>query len=618
LNTWFAYLKQGLSRTLPEDRIAGREGYAGIKANLQNLRPFVARHWRKGVLGALLILFTSLLGFPQPLITRYLIDTVILGRQLGLLAGVVLLLAGITGLGMLAGTWQQFYFARFEQEVILDIQHDLLDRALRFPKSFFDSKETGYLMSRLSSDVQGLRWFFSSTLVYIISNILRFVGGVALLFYLEWRLAIAVLVILPALVLCVRFFAGRMRILSHQGMEQQANISRSMQESLSATSLIKAFSSERRTVGRIMSELRAALQISLEQTTVGSVANLAIGLMPEIARAIVLVAGAYWVIRGEWTLGSLLAFQSYVGYVYGPALFLATANLQLQNALAALERVSALFNIVPEENLGTGARVERLSGEIEFVNVSFSYDGREPVLQDVSCLIRPGEHVAIVGPSGVGKTTLVSLILRFYRPTQGEIWFDGRPAAEYEVGSLRQRIGYVSQNTLLLSGTLMDNLRYGNPEASQEEVVRAAQVAGIHEFIVGLPEGYDSLVGERGVNLSEGQRQRLAIARALIKDPDILVLDEPTSSLDSVIEKSIFDALPALVRDKTLFVVAHRLSTVQNADRILLLSEKRLIAVGTHRELLESNDYYRSLVANQQIIIPTDPAQSARSLSAES
>jgi len=196
---------------------------------------------------------------------------------------------------------------------------------------------------------------------------------------------------------------------------------------------------------------------------------------------------------------------------------------------------------------------------------------------------------------------LVSLILRFYKPSHGEILFDERPASDYEVGSLRQRIGYVSQSTLVLSGSIMDNLRYGNPEASVEQVMKATQVAGIHDFIAGLAQGYQSIVGERGVNLSEGQKQRLSIARALIKDPDILVLDEPTSSLDSLVERNIFDALPEVIQGKTLFVVAHRLATVQNTDRILLLNEMRLVATGNHRELLENNDYYRSLVNHQQI-----------------
>jgi len=601
MEPWFTYLKRGLSRTAPADGLAGAQGYAGARANLRNLKPFLARHWRKGVLGALLILFNSLLSFPQPLITRYLIDDVILAGRLDLLLGVVLLLVGVKGLGMLTGLLQRFAFTRFEQTVLLDIQGELLDRTLRSPKSFFDDKQVGYLMSRLLSDVQGLRWFFSSTLVYIVSNVLRFLGGVGLLFYLEWRLALAALVILPGMVLCVRYFARKSRILSHQGMEQQAQVSRRMQESLSAASLIKAFASEERQVNQVMSELRGAFQIGLEQVAVGSVAGLAIGTLGDVARLVVLVAGAYLVITGNWTLGSLLAFRSYLGYVYGPAQFLASTGLQLQNALAALERVSTLFDIVPEES-GTGLPVERLSGEVEFKNVSFAYDSGEPVLEDVSYHVRPGEHVAIVGPSGVGKTTLVSLLLRFYKPAQGEIWFDGRPAAAYELSSLRQRIGYVAQSTLLLSGTIRDNLCYGRCEASEAEMIRAAEVAGIHDFVASLPEGYDSLVGERGVNLSEGQKQRLALARALVKDPDILILDEPTSALDSLIEKTILNALPELVRDKTLFVAAHRLATVQNADRILLLNEKRLVAVGTHHELLESNEYYRSLVANQQIV----------------
>jgi ABC-type multidrug transport system fused ATPase/permease subunit len=601
IESWFAYLKRGLSKKLPRDRISGREGPTGGKTDLKNLRPFVARHWRKGVLGIFLILFTSLLAFPQPLIFRYLVDRVMLDRQLVLLAGAILLLVIFGLLERLATLLQEFYFARFEQKVLLDIQHDLLERALRFPKAFFDQNETGYLMSRLSSDVQGLRWFFSGTIVGILSNLLRFVGGVGLLFYLEWRLAVCVLVILPGVVLCVRYFSAKIRVLSHQGMEQQAAVSSQFQESLSSVSLIKAFSSEVRTLSRLMSELKSAFQITMEQTAVWSVANLIINSMPGLARVVLLALGGYWVIVDHWSLGSLLAFQAYLAYVFGPAQFLSTANLELQNALASFERVSALFNIVPEENVGVGEEVQRLRGEVEFRNVSFSYAGRDPVLKDVSFSIQPGERVAIVGPSGVGKTTLISLILRFYKPASGEIYFDGRPAADFEVGSLRQRIGYVSQNPILLSGTVLENLRYGNPEADEGQVIRAARVAGIHEFVEELPSKYHTEVGEKGVNLSEGEKQRLALARALIKEPDVLVLDEPTSSLDSATERPIFQLLPALVRDKTLFVVAHRLSTIKDSDRILLLNESRLVAMGTHQSLLQSNDYYRSVVALQKI-----------------
>ncbi len=236
--------------------------------------------------------------------------------------------------------------------------------------------------------------------------------------------------------------------------------------------------------------------------------------MPDLGRAVTLVVGAYWIIQGSWTLGSLLAFQSYLGYVFGPASSLANANIQLQSAMASLKRVSALYDIVPEES-GTGREVDHLEGAVEFRQVSFSYNNREQVLQDISFNIKPGEHVAIVGPSGVGKTTLISLLLRFYKPTSGDIRMDGRPADEYELGSLRRRIGYVSQSAFVLSGTILDNLRYGSQEASLEQVENAARVADIHQFIAGLPHGYLTEVSERGVNFSEGQKQRLSIAQGI-------------------------------------------------------------------------------------------------------
>ena len=585
---------------MPEDRISGIRGRGSFKANLKNLFPYFKRHWRRGILGYLLIAAATLFAFPPPLITRYLVDDVILGRQVGLLTGAILLLIGCLVAEKIARLLEDFYFARFEQNITLDIQQDLIDRVLHFPKSFFDDQHTGYLQSRITEDVDGIRWFFSSTIVHVVSNVLRFLGGIVFLFYLEWRLAIAVLILLPGLVWMIRFFSGRIHILSHQAMEHKADVSGHVQESLSEASLIKAYANEDRTRNRLMSSFRKAFQINLEQRAINSLAGLSINAMPGLARIITLAVGAFWIIKGQWTIGSLLAFQAYLAYVFGPAQFLASSNLQFQKALAALERVSALFDIVPEDNRESGRPVDQLKGDIEFKNVSFGYNGYEPVLKDISLHIRPGERVALVGPSGIGKTTLMSLILRFYRTTVGEIYFDGQPATDFNTGSLRRRIGYASQRPRILSGTVIDNLRYGNPDAEKEKIVQAAKTAGIHDDIENLPDGYETGIGEKGLNLSEGQKQRLSIARALVKDPDILILDEPTSALDSVTEKSLFDELPSLVNGKTVFMASHRLSAIKQADRILVLNESGIAEIGSHESLLKTSDYYRSMVDIQK------------------
>jgi ABC-type bacteriocin/lantibiotic exporter with double-glycine peptidase domain len=397
-------------------------------------------------------------------------------------------------------------------------------------------------------------------------------------------------------VIVVRYFSDRLRTLSNENMEMQAVVAANFQESLSAIALIKAFAAEGKTLQQLQGALRKALDIAVEQSTVNTLANMAITSLPGIARAAVLFIGAYWVIIGHWSLGSLFAYQAYLEYVFGPAQALATANLEMHSALASAERIANLSNLVPEDNTGQGKIVRRLQGDIEFKAVCFAYEADAPILSDISFTIRAGERIAVAGASGVGKTTLISLILRLYRPTGGEIFFDSRPASDYEVGSLRERIGYVPQQNWLLAGTIMDNIIYGNPAAGAAEAIAAATIAGIHDFIATLPEGYQTKVGERGVALSEGQRQRICVARAFLKGPDIILMDEPASALDGRTGNTVLASLLSVPAGKTVIVVSNQAGFLAMADRVLVLQGSRLAVVGAHEDLLLSNPDYAALV----------------------
>ena len=594
MNFWLDLLKSGFSHQQTPDPLSGNRTRVGDH-NWALLTPYLHHHHKKALLGAVAIVIAAALGFVTPLLTRFLVDDVILTKHLEWLIWAVLGFAAVKGLRTTGSMVEQYTFGRLQAEVAVDLQKDLIDHTLKLPKAFFDEQEEGYLISRIASDAEGLTWFFSQTSVYIITNIIQFIGGMVFLFVLEWRLAIAAIIVLPLLIASVKIFSTRMSILGHRNMEQHANVYSRFTETLASIPLIKSFATEQKEAQRVVDEVKAAKRIGLEQTVVGSTANAVFNLVPDVAKALVLVAGAYLVIKGNWTLGSLLAFQSYLGFIYGPALSLSSVSMELQSALAALDRVNALIGVEVERNSGQGKVAARLQGKVQFDHVFFSYDGQEAVLSDVSFNVNPGETVAIVGPSGVGKSTLISLLLRFYRPLRGRILFDELDADDYEVSSLRQRIGYVSQSTQLLAGSIRECLSYGNTTATKEEIEHAAAVAGIIQFIEKQPEKFDFQVGEKGVNLSEGQKQRLSIGRALIKDPDILIFDEPTSALDAVTENSILQLLPEVLRGKTLFIAAHRLSTIKHADRILILNNGRVTGIGTHAELLDVNEYYRSL-----------------------
>jgi ABC-type bacteriocin/lantibiotic exporter with double-glycine peptidase domain len=580
LAAWMSVLRSGLSRRRVVERIRGEGAQPAAWASWRRLYPYFHRHRIHAVWGALFIGLSAPSGLAPPMITRYLVDDVILGRRVEAVLPVIIVLALCLAAEKILRLAEEFCFARFEQRALLDLQEDLISRILRFPQAFFDEQQTGYLTRRLTEDVESLRFLFSGTLVNAAGQFLRLVGGACFLFYLEWRIALLMLGLLPALAWVMRHLSEKLYLLSRECMEHQAEAAGRIQESLAGAATIKASAAEPGVRGTLMSAFEKVFRSTLEQSVVGSLTGAFVQSIPGAGRAFALAAGAMLVIRGEWTLGSLLAFQAYLSHVFGPAQYLASVNLQLQRVRAAMERVGALFEITPEDPQAGGIRVSKLRGEIEVRQVTFAYGGRRPVLRGLSLHVFPGESVAIMGPTGIGKSTLLSLLLRFYKPSAGDIYFDRRPASSYELDALRRRMGYVPQRPRLVSGSILENLRPGHQDASMEQIIAAARRAGIHEEVLSFPNGYDTAVGEGGLKLSEGQKQRLALARALVGDPDILILDEPTEALDEKTEESVLDALQQWRRGRSVIVVTHRPSTARRCDRVIHLAGSRTLEGG--------------------------------------
>lgn len=567
----------GFRRERPPDPLGPAGRKSGIRDAARLVLPYARVRARDGVTALTATLASIGLGYAVPFVTRSVVDDSISAGDASLLPARLALLAGLGLLLLIAGALEQYATARFSGAATADMQGDLLGRAMSLPVRLFGEERTGYLMSRITNDIQGVSWFLSGASVHLAASVVRLAAGVALMLSMEWRLGLLCLPFLAAMLLAAGAMSRRLRNLGLHSMEEGARVSRDLQEVLAAGTVVRAFAAEERMSGRVREGLGRMLGLMMERTASGTAAGLLLELVPGAARLCAAGAGAYLVIGGSMTLGSLLAFLSFLGSTLGPARRLSSFTTQIPQSLAAVDRVTALTAPPGEE--GGSRMVDRLSGEVEFRDVSFGYLPDEPVLSGISFRIPPGGTMAVTGASGEGKTTLLMLLLGFYRPDSGSILIDGIPLDEYDRRSVRARMGFVPQEASVLSGTILENLRLGAPSATPEQALSACRDAGAD--FASTPSDLDRMLGEGGFGLSLGQRQRLAIARALVGAPDILLFDEPTSALDSSSEKALLSTLPRAIGARTAIMVTH-------SPAVLELSGSRLVIEGSRGEFVHT------------------------------
>jgi ATP-binding cassette subfamily B protein len=538
-----------------------------------------------------------------------LIESVAGTAPLAILTFAAIAVLVIAILGALCSYAEKYFTTSVGQWVMHDMRRTLYSHIQRMSLGFHDQSQTGDLISRVTSDIDAVQSFITSGLLGALVNGLTLLGMVGVMFYINWRFTLIALSVAPVLFLVIYRYTRRIKTAAREVRKKEGEIVSVVQEVLTSIRVVKAFAREDYEQHRLEEQSLESVELALRARGLKARLSPLVEIIVAVGTAMVLWFGGRMALTGSLSAGSLILFIWYLGKMYKPMQDLSKMTDAYSKAAVGYERIQEVLAIERDVQDLPGARnAPRLRGKIEFENVSFSYDHNKPTLTNVSLKIEPGQVAALVGPTGAGKTTVINLIPRFYDPSSGLVKIDGFDIRRIKQKSLREQISFVLQDTLLFHGPIWQNIAYGKPDASRREILRAAELANASEFIEKMPEGYDTLVGERGVTLSGGQRQRIAIARAIIRNTPILILDEPSSGLDAASEHLVFEALDRLMEGKTCVIVAHRFATIRRADIIFVVQDGSIVETGKHEELLKSGGLYSELHELQfQTVEPVGP-----------